>query len=137
MRSAEVAIVVRRGEHFLVVHRSPEGGGYWHLIAGGIEPGEAARDAAARELAEETGLEAPVVALAETSYVPTPEDRAVHDYADEIRVALFLAEAPGGWEPALDHEHDDYRWCSAGEAQELLRWPEPRAAVEMAAARSS
>ena len=129
--------MVRRGERFLIVHRAPEGGGYWHLIAGGIEPGEEPGEAAVRELAEETGLEASVVALAETSYVPTVEDRAVHDYANEIRVALFLAEAPRGWEPVLDHEHDDYRWCSAAEAQELLRWPEPRAAVEIAAARSS
>ena len=32
-----------------------------------------------------------------------------------------------GWEPELDHEHDDYRWCSRDAAMELLFWPEPAA----------
>jgi len=37
MRTQEVLIVVRRGEDFLVVHRSPENDAYWHQIAGGVE----------------------------------------------------------------------------------------------------
>ena len=137
MRPAEVAIVVRRGDEFLVVHRAPAGGAYWHLIAGGVDPGEEPEAAAVRELREETGLEAPIVRLGERSYVPTAEDRQVHEYADEIQVVLFVADAPPGWEPALDHEHDDYRWCTAAQATRLLHWPEPREAVEIAAGRSS
>ena len=133
MRTAEVAIVVRRGDRFLVVHRAPTGGAYWHLIAGGIEAGEDAREAAARELAEETGLAARVVPLQKATYVPTADDRRQHEYADAIEVAAFLADAPADWEPTLDHEHDGYRWCTAAEAQELLFWPEPRAAVALAA----
>ncbi len=63
-RTAEVFIVVRRGDEYLVVHRTPEGGGYWHGIAGGVEEGETTADAAARELAEETGLAGEPVEIA-------------------------------------------------------------------------
>jgi dATP pyrophosphohydrolase len=109
-----VFIVVRRGDAFLVVHRSPENGGFWHGIAGGVEAGESSAEAAVRELREETGLVAVPVAL-----------DAGFEY-DGITVSCFLVEAPPGWEPSLDHEHDDYRWCSLDEADSLLYWPEPR-----------
>ena len=55
-RTREVAIFVRRGDEFLVLHRSPENDAYWHVVAGGVEDGESFAAAAARELAEETGL---------------------------------------------------------------------------------
>ena len=47
-----------------------------------------------------------------------------------IRVESFVADAPAGWEPTLDWEHDEYRWCTPGAAAELLYWPEPREIVE-------
>ena len=46
MRTQEVLIVVRRGDEFLVVHRSPENDAYWHQIAGGVEDGETFAEAA-------------------------------------------------------------------------------------------
>ena len=46
---------------------------------------------------------------------------------------MFAAEAPAGWEPVLDEEHVDYRWCSEADALALLRYPEPRIALEQAA----
>jgi 8-oxo-dGTP pyrophosphatase MutT (NUDIX family) len=46
----ELAIFVTRkgGSEVLILHRSPKQGGYWHVVAGGVEPGE--RVAAARSL---------------------------------------------------------------------------------------
>ena len=41
----------------------------------------------------------------------------------------FLVDVPAGWEPTLNDEHDDYRWCSRDEAVELLHWPEPKELV--------
>jgi 8-oxo-dGTP pyrophosphatase MutT (NUDIX family) len=40
----EVAVFVtrRRGREVLLVHRVPDLGGYWHVVAGGLEPGESA-----------------------------------------------------------------------------------------------
>ena len=135
----EVLVIVRRGDEFLVVHRSPQGGSYWHVVAGGVEPGESAIDAAARELQEETGLEAQVVDLDRSFIYPLAEEtdavRALFspDVA-EVQVDCFSAEAPAGWEPKLEDEHDDYRWCSAAEAEGLLFWPEPREVLRGVAA---
>ena len=115
----EVFIVVRRGEEFLVVHRTPRGGGYWHGIAGGVELGETDAQAAARELFEETGL------VAEPDEIATPFVYAI-DESRPITVRCFIVDVPPAWEPALNDEHDDYRWCSQSDAVELMYWPEPK-----------
>jgi 8-oxo-dGTP pyrophosphatase MutT (NUDIX family) len=117
MRTQEVLIVVRRGDDFLVVHRSPENDAYWHQIAGGVEDGETFAEAAARELREETGLEATVQSL-----------DAPFQYLS-IHVESFIVDAPAGWEPTLDWEHDEYRWLPREEAAELLFYPEPAAVL--------
>jgi 8-oxo-dGTP pyrophosphatase MutT (NUDIX family) len=111
-RTNEVAIFVRRGPELLVVHRSPTGGAYWHTIAGGVEEGETAAEAARRELQEETGIDAQVVGT------------GVWFVYESTRVDCFLADVPDGWEPALDHEHDDYRWVAAADAPAALYWPD-------------
>lgn len=130
---AEVAVFVarRRGSEVLVLHRSPQQGGYWHVVAGGVERGETAAAAAARELHEETGLVAEVsggVDVVEYVYSLTEEPadrRALYDPAvAAVTVTCFRASAPDDWEPTLDWEHDDYRWCDPDEAFETLRWPE-------------
>jgi dATP pyrophosphohydrolase len=114
VRTREVFIFVRRGEEFLLLRRSERQGGYWHGVAGGIEGGESPAEAATRELAEETGLQRAPTDL-ERSYV-----------YDAVTVSCFQVEAPAGWEPTLDWEHDEARWCSLDEAAALLYWPEPR-----------
>jgi dATP pyrophosphohydrolase len=113
----EVFIVVRRGDEFLVAHRAPERGGYWHGIAGGVEAGESPEEAAARELLEETQLTAQPVPVA---------NGFRYMLEREIEVHTFLVDVPAGWEPVLDEEHDDYRWCSQADAVDLLHWPEPK-----------
>jgi 8-oxo-dGTP pyrophosphatase MutT (NUDIX family) len=134
MREAEVAIfVARRGRsEVLIAHRSPAQGAYWHTIAGGIEGNETPLDAAARELAEETGLTGVElhagVEVVEYAYPLSeePPDRSVLYPEDlrEVRVHCFAADAPDDWEPTLDWEHDDYRWCAPDDAAATLRWPE-------------
>jgi 8-oxo-dGTP pyrophosphatase MutT (NUDIX family) len=135
---AEVAVIVSRmpGPQVLLVHRIPEDGGYWHVVAGGVEPGEELRRAAERELREETGLAASVGAgLRTTEYAyPLTEEpadrRALYDDSVvEVAVTCFHVRAPDGWEPALNREHDGYRWCDAEKAAELLRWPETARAL--------
>jgi len=123
-------VLVRRGDELLVLHRSERQGSYWHSVAGALEAGESWADAAARELEEEVGLVARPVEIAE------PYTYSVDEFPDyrhrlppgtkEILVHNFVVDAPPGWEPRLDWEHDDYRWCTRDEALELLYWPEPK-----------
>jgi len=120
----EAGIFVRRGDEFLLLHRVQER--YWHIAAGVVEEGEEFAAAAARELREETGLDATLTDLAmPQSYRIPPELRA--DYApglEDVTIQSYVAEAPAGWEPVLNEEHDDYRWCSVSEAVALAHWPE-------------
>jgi len=132
----EVFVFVRRADEFLVLHRSPKQGAYWHCVAGALEAGETCAEAAARELREETGLEAELVDLGRRYEYELEEWEPRYTRgADRITVECFLAEAPAGWEPRLDWEHDDYRWCETEEATELLFWPEPREVLEELARR--
>ncbi len=141
-RPEEVAIVVRRpgdgGPEYLVVLRSPEKLGYWHLIAGGVEWDEQPAVAAARELAEETRLVAEPQPLGGSlSYDlagdPEPVRERFPQGTERITVWPFVADAPARWEPELDDEHVAARWLDAAGAIALLRYPETREAVRRAA----
>jgi dATP pyrophosphohydrolase len=119
----EVLIHVRRGDEFLVAHRAPDSGGYWHTIAGGVEQGEDWEAAAIRELCEETELDVSELRpIGSFEYVGETWEEAAGMH---IAVQAFLVDVESGWEPILDHEHDDYRWCTRDEAADLLFWPEP------------
>jgi 8-oxo-dGTP pyrophosphatase MutT (NUDIX family) len=129
--SAEIAVFVTRrgGREVLLVHRAPSHGGYWHVVAGGVELGETAPQAAKRELCEETGLAAAVSGGVEvTEYADavtgTPAERRSDDRSlMAVRITCFCVTAADDWEPTLDWEHDGHRWCSPTEAFEALRWP--------------
>ncbi|HZE29536.1 MAG TPA: NUDIX domain-containing protein [Gaiellaceae bacterium] len=122
---SELLIHVRRGDEFLVAHRSPESGGYWHTIAGAVEAGEAFHVAALRELHEETGLEVDELQpLGEFGYVRESWEQ---EPGLRVHVEAFLVDVEPGWEPRLNEEHVEYRWLRRDEAAELLFWPEPGA----------
>jgi lipoyl(octanoyl) transferase len=131
MRLEEVLLVVfRPGPEFLVLLRSPERHGYWNLVAGGIEEGEAPGAAARRELEEESGLARPI------RFESLPLDLGyVRPDGSTVALYAFWAEAPRGWEPVLNEEHVEYRWCSTPDADALLAYPEPREAVRWVARR--
>jgi lipoyl(octanoyl) transferase len=135
----EVVVVVRReGDELLVMRRAPERLGYWSLVSGGLEPDETPGIAAQRELLEETGLRAEVrelpVALSYSLLDDPPAIRARYGPGIEtVTVHAFVAEAPAGWEPTLDAEHDIHRWCSLDDAVELMTYDTARAALRAGA----
>lgn len=120
---SEVMIHVRRGDEFLVAHRSPDSGAYWHTIAGKIEAGEEPDAAAVRELREETGLETDALAtLGDFVYV---REEWEAEPGLRVHVRAFLVDVEPDREPTLNEEHDEYRWLPRDEAAALLFWPEP------------
>ncbi len=127
-RPEEVLVFVRRGDDFLVLRRSERQGGYWHSVAGALEPGESYAQAATRELLEETGLAADPSDLGRPySYSLEGEEWRLWDLppgTERILVECFVVHAPDEWEPTLDWEHDEHRWCPRDEAAALLFWPE-------------
>ena len=134
----EAGVFVYRGDRVLLMHRTDDR--YWHVVAGVVEYGEAIADGARRELREESGLiGAALLDLGPPATYPlTSELRQRYDYPEdlhEVTAYSFAAEAPAGWEPTLNEEHDEYRWATVEEAVTLLHWPEAREAVRRLAAR--
>lgn len=116
VRCSVVSVVVVRGAgedaRTLLLHRAEEHlRGLWTYVAGHIEPGEKAWQAALRELREETGLHA--AALYSVDRCETFYD--VHDECLAI-VPAFVAFVDAGAEVRLNHEHDDHAWLPFAEA---------------------
>ncbi len=94
----------------------------WGLPKGHIRRGEAAQDAAAREIAEETGLFGDVTQhLTTIEYWFRAEKIMVHKY-----VELFLVRYVSGTVLPQQSEVDDARWFSIREAIRLASFPRER-----------
>jgi lipoyl(octanoyl) transferase len=119
-----ISVAIRRASdgRLLLLHRTPDRGGFWQILTGRIEPGESPLAAAAREVFEETGFEPRLEELQSLNYVHSfPIDRsrgrggAAPIFAHETAFAL---EVEG--EARLSDEHDELRWCTLDEALQLL-----------------
>lgn len=101
-----VAGAVIRGSTVLVAQRArpPELAGRWELPGGKVAPGETERDALARELAEELGIQAGDVAVGERlgADVALNETTTLRAY----RVRLIRGEPH-------PHDHRALRWVKA------------------------
>ena len=97
----------------------------WDFPKGMVEPGEDALAAARREVAEETGL-------ADLAYPFGDEFKETLPYSGNKVARYYLAETDAEKielpvSPELGRpEHDEYRWVSFDEAEDLLP---PRLAV--------
>jgi 8-oxo-dGTP pyrophosphatase MutT (NUDIX family) len=96
--------LIRRGETVLLTRISPIGAhpGSWTLPGGGLDHGESPREALAREVAEETGLEATVGDLLDVHDVHFDGTAPSGRYEDFHGVHLvFRATVPDGTDPAV------------------------------------
>jgi ADP-ribose pyrophosphatase YjhB (NUDIX family) len=105
--------VFRDGKVLLALRARPR---LWSLPGGRIEPGETAEQAALRELREEVGVEAEIVA-------PAGEREAVWRGSDGVVVARFRIQAfAARWragEPKTGPEAVEVRWIEPGKIGEL------------------
>jgi 8-oxo-dGTP pyrophosphatase MutT (NUDIX family) len=100
----------------------------WSLPKGHIEQGETAEQAAVREVAEETGIDATVVAaLGSIDYWFVAEDRRVHK-----TVHHFLLRAYGGELSDADVEVTEVAWVPLPDLQQRLAYPDERRLVRRA-----
>lgn len=89
---AAASAVIFRGDSVLLVERGkPPVSGVWSLPGGHIEPGERARDAARREVAEETGVAADLLGLVDV------HDVILREGSGDLRAHYLLAVYYGHW----------------------------------------
>ncbi len=124
-RPESVLIVVRsRADEVLLMRRSGADG-FWQSVTGSLEAGEDAAACAVRELAEETGLVAPLRDCCVTARFRIRES-ALHRYAPGTvhnTEHLFDCVLPEAVDIQLSDEHTAYTWLGVDEAIERT-WSE-------------
>lgn len=104
----------------------------WQLPKGIVDEGESPQEAAVREVREETGLEAEIVApveIIEYWYVSTNRGERVR-YHKFVHFYLFRFKS--GDVRNHDHEVNEARWVEIGEAGEMLTFKNEKKIVELA-----
>ena len=92
--------------------------GAWTYAAGGVEEGETAYDAAAREVREETGLDAASL------YSADMFEQFYEISRDSICIApVFVLFVSSSSRVVTNAEHDAHRWCTTEEGAALLTFP--------------
>ncbi|MGK9167240.1 NUDIX domain-containing protein [Inquilinus limosus] len=119
IRSFAVSVVVIRhgeaGAEVLLLRRTRSLAGEWCQIAGAIEPGETAWQAALRETREETGLALQRLYSADICEQFYEADR------DAISLLpVFVGFAPPDAAVRLNPEHSEFRWVGFDEAIEMV-----------------
>jgi 8-oxo-dGTP diphosphatase len=109
---AVIAVVVHEGRTLLVRRANPPDAGLWGFPGGRIEFGETVRDAAMRELFEETGI------VAQAQDVITTLDILVPDPAGTTRQHYILIAVQCRWisgDPVAADDALDARWFPVAE----------------------
>ena len=94
--------------------------GHWDLPKGKLEPGETKKEAALRELEEETGI-------SEVTIPPGFEESLSYTFRDYDReltnkTVTFLVGETKSKEVTLSHEHQGYAWLEYEDALEQLTY---------------
>jgi len=103
--------------------------GHWDLAKGKIEAGETKKEAALRELKEETGLEARIIPGFEESF--SYHFTGVDDISSRKTIYFFIGEVES-MEVTLSHEHVDYAWLTFDKVLERLTFENAKKLIKKA-----
>jgi dihydroneopterin triphosphate diphosphatase len=135
-RSIQVIIFAESGTHseFLLLKRVASQGGFWQSVTGSLEGGESHRQAAVREVFEETGIRCLAEELIDLEltnvFAIAPQWRARFapevTHNEEVCFALRVEKC----EVRLDAlEHEDYLWLDAERAYAMFYWESSKKAL--------
>ncbi len=124
---AAVGVICLRGDEVLLIRRGrPPRLGEWSLPGGRVEPGETVRDAALRELREETGVEAELGPLVDVVDGLFAEDGRHYVLID------FVARWTAG-EPVAGDDAAEARFWPVKDVAARVAWGETVRVIRMAA----
>jgi 8-oxo-dGTP pyrophosphatase MutT (NUDIX family) len=107
----------------LLLKLTPERGGFWQPVTGGVDPGEALNTAALREATEETGLpyaQAPVPLDYSFQFFSPRHQSNCEEHAFSLEVPHHSKKE----EVRLDsREHTEFKWVPASLAERELKHP--------------
>lgn len=109
---------------YLLLKRNDTLGGYWQPVTGFIEEPETNRQAALRELEEETGIEI-------YERITDPKHYFFFDMNGvRCSVSVLAVEVSNPPEIQLSFEHTEHLWLPYAEAREKLFWDNNRATLD-------
>lgn len=117
-----VGVVCFKDDQVLIVKRAkPPITWEWSIPGGGQELGETTRDAALRELKEETAIDARLIGLIDVI------DSVRRDDDDKIQFHYTLVDFAAEWvagEPVADDDVSDAKWTPLAGIETLGLWSE-------------
>lgn len=104
---------------------------YWGLPKGHIEEGESPKEAAFRELFEETGIKEEEVKVSKDF----KEFNKYHFKKDEetiFKIVIYFLAKTKRETVKISHEHTDYKWVGFEEAMKLMPFEDAKNVVKKA-----
>ena len=101
---------------YLLLKRNSALGGYWQPVTGFIEEPETNREAALRELGEETGI---------VNYERVTDPKhffLINMYGKQCSVSVLAVEVSDPPAIQISYEHTEHQWLSYQDARNTLYW---------------
>ncbi len=110
---------------FLLLKRTPERGGFWQPITGGVHENEPLLGAVQRELKEETGI---------TNYIKIYSDVYYFEFQSEgygiLKEYVFGVQIAPETIVKISTEHTGMKWCDLQESLSLLKYESNKVAFQ-------